>query len=157
MATTQVSLEEYLRTDYEPDCDYVDGELEERNAGSLNTRRCSPSWSTCLRGTRRLRTSKPVRCSESGSRRPEFVSHISRSFQPRLLMRLSLVSRQSRSSKCSHQKIACRRYQLLTQHCYPISTNSAIFACHSFGPDSCTELPFTSTATVTGMSSTSNS
>ena len=33
MATTQVSLNEYLRTDYEPDCDYVDGELEERNVG----------------------------------------------------------------------------------------------------------------------------
>ncbi len=33
MATTQVSLDEYLRTDYEPDCDYVDGELEERNLG----------------------------------------------------------------------------------------------------------------------------
>src|SRR5664279_5568599 len=29
---------------------------------------------------------------------------------------------------------------------YPISTNSAILACHSFGPDSWTELPFTSTA-----------
>ena len=35
MATTQVSLEEYLRTHYEPDCDYVDGELEERNTGEL--------------------------------------------------------------------------------------------------------------------------
>ena len=33
MATTQVSLDEYLRTVYEPDCDYVDGELEERNLG----------------------------------------------------------------------------------------------------------------------------
>jgi len=33
MATTQVSLDEYLRTDYESDCDYVDGELEERNLG----------------------------------------------------------------------------------------------------------------------------
>lgn len=33
MATTQVLLEEYLSTDYEPDCDYVDGELEERNVG----------------------------------------------------------------------------------------------------------------------------
>lgn len=33
MATTQISLDEYLRTDYEPDCDYVDGELEERNLG----------------------------------------------------------------------------------------------------------------------------
>ena len=28
-----VSLEEYLNTDYEPDCDYVDGVLEERNVG----------------------------------------------------------------------------------------------------------------------------
>lgn len=36
MTTTHLSLEEYLRTDYEPDCDYVDGELEERNAGELN-------------------------------------------------------------------------------------------------------------------------
>lgn len=33
MATAQISLEEYLRTDYEPDCDYIDGELEERNLG----------------------------------------------------------------------------------------------------------------------------
>ncbi len=33
MATTQVSLDEYLGAEYEPDCDYVDGELEERNVG----------------------------------------------------------------------------------------------------------------------------
>lgn len=30
---TQVSLAEYMNTDYEPDCDYVDGVLEERNVG----------------------------------------------------------------------------------------------------------------------------
>ncbi len=28
-----VSLDEYMNTDYEPDCDYVDGVLEERNVG----------------------------------------------------------------------------------------------------------------------------
>jgi len=35
MATTpaQISMEEYLRTVYKPDCDYVDGELEEREVG----------------------------------------------------------------------------------------------------------------------------
>jgi Uma2 family endonuclease len=34
MATaTGISIEEYLRTDYEPDCDYVDGELDDRNVG----------------------------------------------------------------------------------------------------------------------------
>ena len=34
MATaTLIPLEEYLRTSYEVDCDYVDGVLEERNLG----------------------------------------------------------------------------------------------------------------------------
>lgn len=35
MATTpiQISMEEYLHTVYEPDCDYVDGEIEEREVG----------------------------------------------------------------------------------------------------------------------------
>jgi Uma2 family endonuclease len=29
----QLSLEEYLHTSYRPDCDFVDGEVEERNVG----------------------------------------------------------------------------------------------------------------------------
>ena len=35
MATTPtlISVEEYLHTSYHPDCDYVDGELEDRNVG----------------------------------------------------------------------------------------------------------------------------
>ncbi len=33
--TTSVPVEEYLHTSYEPDCDYVDGVLIERNAGEL--------------------------------------------------------------------------------------------------------------------------
>jgi len=37
MATaTGISIEEYLRTEYEPDCDYVDGELEDRNVGEYD-------------------------------------------------------------------------------------------------------------------------
>jgi len=32
-APTLVSVEEYLRTSYSPDCDYVDGVVEERNLG----------------------------------------------------------------------------------------------------------------------------
>jgi hypothetical protein len=28
-----VSVDEYLHTSYDPDCDYVDGEIEERNLG----------------------------------------------------------------------------------------------------------------------------
>ncbi len=37
MATsTQISVEEYLKTVYRPDCDYVDGIVEERNLGELD-------------------------------------------------------------------------------------------------------------------------
>ena len=32
-AATQISVEEYLKTSYRPDCDYVDGEVRERNVG----------------------------------------------------------------------------------------------------------------------------
>src|SRR5216684_5292998 len=40
---TLISVEEYLATSYRPDCDYVDGRVEERNLGewdhsSLQTR-----------------------------------------------------------------------------------------------------------------------
>jgi len=35
MATTKVSLEEYLNTSYRPDVEYIDGELKERNVGEL--------------------------------------------------------------------------------------------------------------------------
>jgi Uma2 family endonuclease len=33
---TTISVEEYLRTSYRPDCDYVDGELRERNLGEFD-------------------------------------------------------------------------------------------------------------------------
>ena len=29
----RISVEEYLRTSYRPDCDYVDGVIEERHVG----------------------------------------------------------------------------------------------------------------------------
>ncbi len=32
-ATTQISLEQYLLTSYQPDREYIDGELQERNVG----------------------------------------------------------------------------------------------------------------------------
>jgi Uma2 family endonuclease len=35
-AGTKVSLEEYLETVYRPDCDYVDGEVVERNLGDYD-------------------------------------------------------------------------------------------------------------------------
>jgi Uma2 family endonuclease len=40
MATTlQISLSEYLQTTDHPDCEYVDGELQERNAGNTDQAR----------------------------------------------------------------------------------------------------------------------
>jgi len=36
MATLQTSLADYLRSSYHPDCDYVDGEVQERNLGEFD-------------------------------------------------------------------------------------------------------------------------
>jgi Uma2 family endonuclease len=35
-ASTQIAIETYLQTRYKPDCDYVDGEIEERNLGEFD-------------------------------------------------------------------------------------------------------------------------
>ena len=35
---TLISVEEYLRSSYEPDCDFVDGEIEERNVSRVEVR-----------------------------------------------------------------------------------------------------------------------
>ncbi|MGB8887173.1 MAG: Uma2 family endonuclease [Candidatus Korobacteraceae bacterium] len=34
-STTLISVQEYLTTSYRPDCDFIDGELRERNLGEL--------------------------------------------------------------------------------------------------------------------------
>jgi len=39
MATTAVTIEEYLSTSYRPDCDYVDGEVQERTLGEIDLSR----------------------------------------------------------------------------------------------------------------------
>lgn len=36
MATVQISLADYLRASYRPDCDFVDGEIQERNLGEFD-------------------------------------------------------------------------------------------------------------------------
>ncbi len=36
ITAASISVEEYLHSSYSPDCDYVDGELQERNAGELD-------------------------------------------------------------------------------------------------------------------------
>jgi Uma2 family endonuclease len=44
-----IPLEEYLNTDYEPDCDYVDGTLEERNVGGRRHSRTQARLAVWLR------------------------------------------------------------------------------------------------------------
>ena len=45
MATqTMVTVEEYLNTSYEPDCDYVDGQLVERNVGEWDHSRLQAAF-----------------------------------------------------------------------------------------------------------------
>lgn len=69
MATaTLISLEEYLKTSYEPDCDYVEGVLEERNLGDWNHSNLqtvliiylgnrAKNWNVRVRGELRIRVS----------------------------------------------------------------------------------------------------
>jgi Uma2 family endonuclease len=48
-AVTLVPLEEYLRTTYEPDCDYVDGEVLERNVGERDHSKLQIELAFCFR------------------------------------------------------------------------------------------------------------
>ena len=45
---TKISVEEYLSSSYEPDCDFVDGVLEERNLGEWNHSRLQSALSRYL-------------------------------------------------------------------------------------------------------------
>ena len=44
----QMDVEEYLRTSFDgSDCEYLDGEVVERNMGRSPTEICKPTWHTC--------------------------------------------------------------------------------------------------------------
>jgi Uma2 family endonuclease len=51
--TTLVSIEEYLSSSYEPDCDYVDGVLDERNLGEYDHSNLQAALVTYLRNRAR--------------------------------------------------------------------------------------------------------
>lgn len=51
--TSQVSIEEYLRGHYDPDMDYLDGELEDRNVGELDHSDLQSEIVTYFRNRRR--------------------------------------------------------------------------------------------------------
>ncbi len=64
-ATTAVLLSEYLETSYRPDCEYIDGELLERNVGEWDYSRLLPgagylSFDGAARGSHNPRTSLSV-------------------------------------------------------------------------------------------------
>jgi Uma2 family endonuclease len=48
-SATLISMEEYLSSSYEPDCDYVDGVVEERNLGEYDHANLQTALSTYLR------------------------------------------------------------------------------------------------------------
>jgi len=52
--TTLVPIEEYLSSSYEPDCDYVDGVLDERNLGEYDHSNLQTTLATYLRIRARL-------------------------------------------------------------------------------------------------------
>lgn len=50
LTAVRVSVEEYLSTTYRPDCDYVDGEVLERNVGETDHARFQGNLNVFLRG-----------------------------------------------------------------------------------------------------------
>lgn len=61
---TLVSVEEYLNSNYDPDCDYIDGELIERNMGEQNHGRLQAritQWLMARENPSRYRTLVEVR------------------------------------------------------------------------------------------------
>jgi len=62
MATTPslLSIDEYLRTSYHPDADYVDGEIEERNLGEFEHARIQSLLAAFFCGKERLWSTQTV-------------------------------------------------------------------------------------------------
>ena len=66
-----VSLEEYLHKEYEPDCDYVDGVLEDRNVGKQDhseTQAAVASFFGALKKRLRIRICTELRMQVSATR-----------------------------------------------------------------------------------------
>jgi Uma2 family endonuclease len=74
--TTEIALSEYMRTSYEPDCEYIDGEVRERNVGKTDHARIQ-ALLTMLLGAHEedwqilVTTEQRVRVSESRVRIPD--------------------------------------------------------------------------------------
>lgn len=73
---THVPIDEYLNTEYEPDCDYVDGVLEDRNVGKQKhseTQILLGGWLLAQAGTHRKKplSEQRVRLSASKVRIPD--------------------------------------------------------------------------------------
>jgi Uma2 family endonuclease len=49
-----ISIDEYLNTSYEPDCDYVDGALQERNLGTFDHSRLQALFTAYLGNRERI-------------------------------------------------------------------------------------------------------
>jgi Uma2 family endonuclease len=70
-AGTQISVEEYLKTSYHPDCDYIDGEISERNVGELKHGRLQTiigAWFVSREKQWRIKAATEVRLKVSASR-----------------------------------------------------------------------------------------
>jgi len=70
-AGTLISVEEYLRTGFDPDCDYVDGEVLERNLGNRRhsyTQGSIQVWFTQRRDQTRLQPLPELRMKVSPSK-----------------------------------------------------------------------------------------
>ena len=101
-----ISTSEYLRTSYRPDCDYVDGVIEERNLGELDHAACNEACSSGLLSMSEICASSLTRSSAFRHRRPVFASPTSASSRCQRRANRSFRPRRSLSSKFFRLKIA---------------------------------------------------
>ena len=74
-----ISIDEYLNTSYEPDCDYVDGALQERNLGKFDHSRLQALLTAYFVSRERLWgictiTEQRIRVSGKRVRAPKYFS-----------------------------------------------------------------------------------
>jgi Uma2 family endonuclease len=114
-----IQLEESLNTDYEPDCDYVDGTLEERNVGGRRHSRTQARLAVWLRSKElehEALIAQDVKVSPSRIRIPD-ICLVDKSDRDEIVERPPALWVEVLSHEDSWSKIPAKSMTLCTSEC----------------------------------------
>lgn len=109
--TAPISVDDYLRTTYDPDCDYVDGEVIERNVGERDHGELQFGLAYLFRNRRRIWKTMHSSNSAYKSPGPVFVSRMCASTSAENLRIKSLGLRLSSALRSCRPRIAWREFR----------------------------------------------